>query len=321
VNVVRLRQVFMTRFSQKTIKYYGLDRPRPVHRRYNPLILARNNYDADVEYKYVDGVCTGYSVHPKLYDGRPPKGVSISNPQYLSARARRRHRKKRTGLHHTADVVDWPESTISVEELLLSLRKPDLEQAPPELPPRRPPRPPPRETVQASQDDYSMRRELALIAGTRTQVDPLPAIMSPPYADKRIMRLTPNVSEFSDSRQIIPIFSPDEERGATIYLCKLVDIIMSNELVSIPIPSPTYLQDRTVNDVWLPPIIDGTPADIRKERSKLIAPLFAVNRDIRSKAYFEMCYDLISRNYDAIRRGSDEGLNLSTWSPWQFMEL
>jgi len=312
--------VFMTRFSQKTINYYGLARPMPVHRRYNPLVLARNNYDAEVEYKYVDGICTGYSVHPKLYDGKPPKRVSISNPHHLSARARRRHRKNKQGAGH-ADVSSWPESTLSVEQLLLLARKPNLEQAPPELPPRRPPRPPPREAIPASQDDDSMRRELALIASARAEVGPLPAIMSPPYADNKILQITPKISEFSDSRQVIPIFSPSEEFGATIYLCKLVDIIMSNELVSIPIPSPTYLQDRKVKNVWLPPIIDGTPTDIRRGRSQLVTPLFLVNRDIRSKAYFEMCYDVISRNYDAIHRGSDEGLNLSTWEPWQFMEL
>jgi len=310
----------MTRFSLKTIKYYGLYRPQPVHRRYNPLILARNNYDAEVEYKYDNGICLGYSVHPRLYDGKPPKKVSISNPHHLSARARRRHRKKKQGTGH-ADVSDWPESTLSVEQLMLLVKKPDLEQAPPELPPRRPSRPPPRETVPASEDDDSMRRELAFIASTRTQVYPLPAIMQPPYADKKILQITPKVSEFSDTRQIIPVFSSDEELGATIYLCKLVDIIMSNELASIPIPSPTYLQDRKVDSVWLPPIPGGTPTEIRKGRSKLVTPLFSVNRDIRSRAYFEMCYDVISRNYDAIRRGSDEGLNLSTWEPWQFMEL
>jgi len=307
------------RFHKKTLKYYGLIPTVRIERRYNPLILARNNFDPDVNYNYKDGICVGYTVHPRLYDGKPPKKAPISNAHYPSRRARQRERKRKKGLFH-CEGGNYPESTLSVEDLMALLKKPDITEAPPLLPPRRPRRPPPVE-VQPSTDDASMRRELVEIASTRVSMEPQPAVMQPPFADQRIIRLTPPISEFSDSRQIIPVFSPDENLGATIYLCKLVDIIASNELVSIPIPSPTYPQDKTIIDVWLPPVEGGTPTQIRKERSKLVTPLFSISRDIRSKCYFEMCYDLISRNFDAIQRYDQYILNASTWKPWTFMEL
>lgn len=96
------------RISPKVVNRY---KPSPVlsRTRQKFYMSGPSPYDDDsTHYKYVQGVSVGYTLHPKLYTGRPPKGSTT----YKIRPARRRRRKVKMPQHHLpeddpVDEIQW----------------------------------------------------------------------------------------------------------------------------------------------------------------------------------------------------------------------
>lgn len=76
---------------------YGIFREPRRPRKVRNLVRHQNFYDSDVKYNWENGECVGYSLHPKLYAGKPPRAFQNKNnsSHRISLNSGRRARKVR----------------------------------------------------------------------------------------------------------------------------------------------------------------------------------------------------------------------------------